>query len=189
MDEMIRNKIVAAVAIVGVVCLIFFVIIYPPGRRELSRLKNEYTELEKDLGIARKNLKDFAGLQTEYDSLITTWARIKILLPEEKDIPNLLKDIARVGRQCGVEIMQFRPQNPVPQGLCTEIPISFNVCGSYHQLGRFLSEITNLPRLLKVKQLALSSYRKKGSENITLQASFVVLAYTVTESTTQVREK
>ena len=189
MDEMIRNKIVAAVVIVGVACLIFFTIIYPPRRGELLRLKNEYTELEKEMDIARKNLKGFTVLQTEYDSLITIWEEIKLLLPEEKDIPNLLKDIAMVGRQCGVEILQFKPQNPVPQILYAEIPINFSLRGSYHQLGRFLSEIANLPRLLKVRQLVLSSYRKNGAENVTLQASFVLLVYTLTEDTIQVTEK
>jgi type IV pilus assembly protein PilO len=186
---MMRNKIIAAVVIVGVVCLIFFTIIYPPRRRELSKLRSEYAELDKNLGIARTNLRDFERLQTEYNSLITTWARTKLLLPEEKDIPNLLEDIARVGRRCGVEIMRFKPQTPVSQEFCTEIPISFSVCGGYHRLGRFLSEIGNLPRLLKVKKLHISSYKKEGSANVTLQASFIVSAYTVTKDTTQARKK
>lgn len=189
MDEMMRNKIIAAVAIVGVICLVFFAVIYPPRRRELSRLRSEQTELEKELGVARENLKHFTRLRTEYDSLTATWARIEVLLPEEKDIPDLLEDIARVGKRCGVEILQFKPQNPVPHELCTEIPISFNVCGSYHQLGRFLSEIANLPRLLKARELGISSYRKKGSERTSIRATFVVSAYTLKKDTTQARQK
>jgi type IV pilus assembly protein PilO len=186
---MMKNKLIYTVVIVGVICLVFFAIIYPPRRRELSRLNNECAELEKNLGMARESLKKFTRIQTEYDSLITTWARVKLLLPEEKDMPDLLEDIARVGRRWGVEIVQFKPQNPVPRELCTEIPISFDVCSGYHQLGGFLSEIANLPRLVKVRQLSISPCRKKGSENVTLKASFVGSAYTVKSDTTQARKK
>ncbi len=178
---MLRDKIIATVVIVGVVCLVFFTIIYPPRQKEFSSLVSEYKRLEKRLNVAIESLKDFKRLQREYDSLITTRARIEIFLPEEKDVPNLLEDIARVGTQCGVEIMRFKPQTPVSQGFCTEIPISFNVRSGYHQLGRFLSDIGNFPRLLKVKKLHVSSHKKEGLEDVTLQASFVVSAYTITK--------
>lgn len=189
MNKKTKNKIIATVVIVGVVCSVFFAVIYPPRQREIARLDSECKKLETKLNMARESLKGFERLQREYDSLLTVWTKMEILLPKEKDIPNLLEDIARVGRRCGVEVVRFKPQPLVSRESYTEMPVIFSVHAGYHQLGGFLSEIGNLPRLLKVRKLHISSYKKEGSADITLQASFVISAYTFAKDTAQVRTK
>ena len=185
MDVMLRNKIIASGVIVGILCLIFFTIIYPSKRKTFLNLKGEYTELDRTMSIARENLKQYSRLEREYDSLITTWKRIELLLPEEWEIPNLLEDIARVAERCGVVVSEFKPLGPIPQGFSTEIPIRFKLRSGYHQFGKFLSEISRLPRLLKVGQLNIKPLREKDSEIITLEADFIVSAYTVTKEISQ----
>ncbi len=186
---MLRNKIIASVVIVGVICLIFFTIFHPPKRKVLLQLKSEYTELDRTIRIAREDLKQYSRLEREYDSLMTNWERIEQLLPDEREIPDLLENIAKVARNCGVVLSEFKPLGPVPLGFTTEIPISFRVTSNYHQLGRFLSDVGRLSRLLKVRDVNITPHMERGSKTITLQADFVVSAYIVTKGAMQAEGK
>lgn len=186
---MLRNKIIASVVFVGVICLIFFTIFNPPKRKEFNKLRREYGELDRTLKIARENLKQYVDLEREYDSLSVFWDRLEEQLPEEREIPVILEDIARVANRCGVTLSEFKPLNPVPSGFTNEIPISFKITSGYHQLGRFLTEIASLSRLLKVSKLNLTPYRERDSEVVSLKADFIVSAYVITRGTGQAEGK
>ncbi|HEU4928436.1 MAG TPA: type 4a pilus biogenesis protein PilO, partial [Candidatus Krumholzibacteria bacterium] len=154
-------------------------------------------EVEK----ARKVVGDLARLEAEYERLHDQWLSAQELLPEEKEMPELLRQVTTAGSRAGVEFALFEPGAPAPKEFHQEHPINVKVRGNYHQVGSFLGRLSNLERIVNVSNVTMvepvakttkkkTSTRKKKSEapvndpvmksNNTVEASFTLTAYTLT---------
>jgi type IV pilus assembly protein PilO len=92
------------------------------------------------------------------------YQQIKIMLPEAKEIPHLLKNISSIGLQQGLEFLLFRPEKENPREFVAEIPITLHLKGSYHQIGVFFDHVRRLPRIVNIKQLELGGFEEKNAK-------------------------
>ena len=100
------------------------------------------------------------------------------LLPTEKEMPGMLRRLTLAGQQCGVIFDSFRPGGDIVKDHYVEVPIEVVVKGGYHQVGQFLAEVSNMPRIMKVSNLQILS-DKKIEDDITTEARFTITAYTL----------
>jgi type IV pilus assembly protein PilO len=115
--------------------------------------------------------KEFAAIQLKYEAA-------RQLLPEEKEVANLLRMVSLVGQQAGVEFELFRPLPPLDRGYYVENPVDVKVTGDYHEVGSFLADVANLSRIVKVSNLNLAG-RDANEETSTVTASFTAAAFTL----------
>jgi type IV pilus assembly protein PilO len=102
------------------------------------------------------------------------------LLPTEKEMPGILRRITLAGQQCGVEFESFRPEPELMKDHYVEIPIQLDVRGGYHEVGQFLAEVSNMPRIMKISNLqVLANPKVAEDETETTEARFTVTAYTL----------
>jgi type IV pilus assembly protein PilO len=168
---------------------------YPVRRAKIQALEKEHDKLSAELEKARKMVGNLARLEAEYARLHDQWLSAQELLPENKEMPDLLRQVTTAGLRSGVEFALFEPGAPVPRDFYTEHPVKVEVRGGYHQLGIFLSRLANMTRIVNVSKLELTAptERKKGVprreggrareiKNIsTVQAEFTLSAYTLLE--------
>jgi type IV pilus assembly protein PilO len=169
----------------------FFPINYPVRRAKIKSLEKEYDKLSAELEKARRMVGNLARLEAEYERLHDQWLSAQELLPEEKEMPDLLRQVTTSGLKSGVEFALFEPGAPVPRDFYTEHPVKIEVRGGYHQLGIFMSRLANMTRIVNVSRLELTApAKKKGGKkesgrsreikNIsTVQAEFTLSAYTL----------
>jgi type IV pilus assembly protein PilO len=69
----------------------------------------------------------------------------------------LLSDINHAGAGRGMQFELFRPGQVLVKDYYAEQPIDIKVTGSYHDIGTFSSDIANLPRIVTLNNLALTS--------------------------------
>src|SRR3970040_525679 len=74
-------------------------------------------------------------------------------LPSKSEMDALLTDINQAGLGRGLQLQLFRPGKEVATGVFTEQPISIKVTGSYDDLGRFASDISQLPRIVTLNDI------------------------------------
>jgi len=74
-------------------------------------------------------------------------------LPSKSEMDALLTDINQAGLGRGLQFDLFRPGKEVATGVFTEQPISIKVTGSYDDLGRFASDISQLPRIVTLNDI------------------------------------
>jgi len=86
------------------------------------------------------------------------------LLPKEKEIPKLLKDISALGRNAGLDFLTFKPLADIPKDFYAEIPVTINVRGPYHNMGYFFDQVSKLERIVSVTNVKMSSPKKEGGE-------------------------
>ena len=100
--------------------------------RDLPRKREEYAILEKQLTVALN------------------------MLPKKSQIPDLLENVSWAGIDSGLEFKSFIPQGEVTKQIYAEVPVNFNISGSYRQLLTFLKRVGEMPRIVDVKRLTLT---------------------------------
>jgi type IV pilus assembly protein PilO len=78
-------------------------------------------------------------------------------LPNKSEMDALLTDINQAGLGRGLQFELFRPGPETIQGSFAEQPISIKVTGSYDDLGKFSSDISMLPRIVTLNEIAITS--------------------------------
>lgn len=112
------------------------------------------------------------------------WSRAQQMLPQEEEIPSLLMAIAESGIRQNVEILLFQKNPPRQQEHYTEIPVQLRVSGGYHEVGRFLSAIGNLSRIVTVSDIKISP---ESEERV--KAGFVATTYTLSKAPQEKAER
>lgn len=78
-------------------------------------------------------------------------------LPSKSEMDALLTDINQAGLGRGLQFDLFRPGVEVATGVFTEQPIAIRVTGNYDDLGKFSSDISQLPRIVTLNDIAIST--------------------------------
>jgi type IV pilus assembly protein PilO len=159
-----RFKIGIAVVIVLLPLVVFFFAYYQPKSEEIVSLSNKKSTMEKELREVKAKAADLAKFQKEVDEAQLLFEEASVLLPREKEIPKLLKDISSLGRSAGLDFLTFKPLADIPKDFYAEIPVAINVRGPYHNMGFFFDQVSKLERIVSVTNVKMSSPKKEGGE-------------------------
>jgi type IV pilus assembly protein PilO len=77
-------------------------------------------------------------------------------LPNKSEMDALLTDINQAGLGRGLQFELFRPGPETIHGSFAEQPITIKVTGSYDDLGKFSSDISMLPRIVTLNEIAIA---------------------------------
>ncbi len=150
--------------------------VYQPRMQEIEQLDRDI-EITANKIIEGKRIAARLGpLKEEYAALLEKLAFLEVLLPKEKEIPDLLVMIQDTLTEFNVDFTNFTPQNISWQKdrIYGNMPITMSLTASYFDLIAYLDRIENLPRIIDVKSLRLS---KAGGEADKLSISITMFAY------------
>lgn len=88
--------------------------------------------------------------------------RLQKQLPSKAEMAALLSDINQAGVGRGLTFDLFKPGSVVVKDYYAELPIEIRVDGSYHDIGAFASDMANLPRIVTLNNMSLTT-GKDGS--------------------------
>lgn len=124
-------------------------------------------ELERSQQIERSLKGDFEKKQAKAANLETYKAQMVEMeesfgamlrqLPSKTEVADMLVDITQTGLASGLEFELFKPENEVPKEFYAELPISIKVNGSYHNIGKFVSGMAALPRIVTLHDIDIKS--------------------------------
>ena len=191
-DPQVQKSIIIVIllAITGYVYFFtsFLPFFFHPMKSRIDSLTSEYEKMSAELEKARKTVGNLARLEEEYNRLHEKWVAAQSLLPQEKEVAELLRKVTRVGNQAGVDFLLFEPQSPIQREFISENPVRVTVQGEYHELGIFLSKVANLDRIINVSNLHVKPIENKGrskkgkvNRSYTVEAEMILTAYTLLE--------
>ncbi|MFT5728867.1 MAG: type IV pilus assembly protein PilO [Desulforhopalus sp.] len=156
------------VAIVAVILLlpivIFYYLFYQPKAVEITSLTNKTVQLKKEIQEAKAKAANKGQFEKELAEAQKEFEKMAMLLPKDKEIPRLLKDISSLGRNAGLDFFTFKPLAEIPKDFYAELPVSINVRGPYHNMGFFFDQVSKLERIVSVTNIKMSSPKKEGGE-------------------------
>lgn len=135
-------------------------------REELVRVQQAEQSLKKDFEKKQAkavNLEAYKAQMVEMEESFGTMLR---QLPSRTEIADMLVDITQTGLASGLEFELFKPMSETKKVFYAELPISIKVNGSYHNLGKFVSGMAALPRIVTLHNINISA-NKSGDLSMT----------------------
>ena len=161
----------------GIVALVvgsYYFGIYSSMAERLAGLRANELELQRKLSEVRSVAANLAAFEEEIANLELKLSKVLRQLPNEKELEVLLTDISNLGKKSGIEIKSFKRLEEVPHDFYAEVPISIEIEGEYHNVGRFFDLMSDLPRIVnmgsmivKVSKESLDSTRLRVTGTLT----------------------
>jgi type IV pilus assembly protein PilO len=134
----------------------FYYFIESPRQIELEAKTKELSEIRgrisKGQAMARQLpefRKEIAGLEARLESL-------KPILPDERDVGDLLRRVQTLATQSNLQVRGFRPQAITTKEMHAEWPIALQLEGNYHNLGLFLDRVSKFPRIINIGSMVVT---------------------------------
>jgi type IV pilus assembly protein PilO len=125
-----------------------------------TQLARERQDIQKGLDAERR-LVDF---REELKNLERQFNDLKVVLPDKRDVADMLRRIQTLATQSSLVVKVFRPQAVVSKQLHQEWPMTLELNGTYHDLARFFDHVSKVPRIINVGGIAIKS--KPAAENV-----------------------
>lgn len=146
--------------------LAFLVLIVPynmyllsPRQEENANLQGQVENLEtvnrRASVLAAQGGGDLQERLALYEAHV---ARLEELIPQREEVPVLLDDIQTRARVQDVDVRLLEPQPREPGQYYDRTAYNMAVVGEYHAVGRFLTEIASLSRIVTPVQVELQLY-------------------------------
>jgi type IV pilus assembly protein PilO len=112
--------------------------------------------ISQELDQVRAAVSGLQELERQYNNLEKKWAQAQKLLPTDKEISSLLKQITNAGIEAQIRFVIFKPGEAVnATALSQSIPVNITVIGNYQQIAMFLNNMGGLPRIVISSNLKL----------------------------------
>ena len=165
----IRIAILAGTLIVFAVLFIIFV--YNPKAKKISEAEVKIEELEVKLNRARVQRQKLPKVRKEKKQVDLQLEAALKLLPDEKEIPELLTQLTKLAVESNLDIQTFKPQNNKAKGFYAEVPLSLKLKGTYHDVAIFFEKVGNMERIMNIQDVTMKPEKERSTTlNVTCNA-------------------
>ena len=148
-------RIVILTVTILIIAAIGYFAIYSNLSTEIKKNEDAIFTLDKEIKKAVLREKDLAKFEAEQAKAEEDFKLALKLLPNESEIPNLLRNITALGIESGLEFVLFSPKNEVPKDFYYEIPVSIEVIGKYHDVASFFDKVGRMDRIVNISQVSM----------------------------------
>jgi len=142
----------------------FYYFVYTAQMPRLERAEQEELELRSSFEQKQKKSANFDAYKEQLAEIERSFGTMLRQLPGKTEIPNLLIPISQTGLAAGLQEELFQPVVEVRKDFYAEKPIKIRLKGTYHEFGKFVSDIAALPRIVTLHDIAITQDRT-GSES------------------------
>ncbi len=133
----------------------FVYFLYLPKHEEYQQVLQTAETLQAKLEQDRRIARDLPKFEAEYQRMQQQLDEALTQLPNEKEIPTLLTNIASLAKDQGLDVLRFKPGGEVAKGFYAEVPVELKLSGSFHQIALFFQEVGELPRIVNLGNLTM----------------------------------
>lgn len=141
----------------------FYFLVYESRMPRLEQAQREEIELKSSFEQKQKKAANFDAYREQLDEIETSFGTMLRQLPGQTEIPNLLVDISQTGLAAGLQEELFQPDSEIQKDFYAEKPIKIRLKGSYHEFGKFVSDIAALPRIVTLHDIEIVQQNKETS--------------------------
>jgi type IV pilus assembly protein PilO len=158
-DPKQRNALILGV-LTAVLFFLFWSYWRAPKMEEMGEMQARLEQLEQNNRLAQILV---ARGGTELEERLQEYERhvnqLETLIPQSEEVAALLNQISAAARQTGVSDPEMRPEPNEPGAFYTKESYEIEVVGEYHEIGRFLTTIASLPRIITPVDLELTHFQ------------------------------
>lgn len=159
-----KAKMALAAVVIILPAILFYFLFFQSHNVQIQALTQQEIEASQAVATAKTKADDLEKFQKEVEAAQLSFDIKAALLPKDKEIPKLLKDISALGSNAGLDFISFKPLADVPKDFYSEIPVVIKVNGPYHNVGFFFDQISKLERIVSVSNITMGAPKKEGGE-------------------------
>ena len=135
-----------AVALAGA----FYYFVESPRQVTLRAQTTELSEIRARISRGQTMARQLPEFKKEIATLEARLDSLKPILPDERDVGDLLRRVQTLATQSNLQVRGFKPMGITTKEMHAEWPIALQLEGNYHNLGLFLDRVSKFPRIINV---------------------------------------
>ena len=165
--------------LVGVAALLYFLVWYfftSVTRAETQKIESEVAQLKSknQAGqIATQRISEFRSL---FASKEQEYEELKVLLPEQREITNVLEGLQDAASNSRLIVNRFSPREDTQKNFIMGKPVEIEVDSNFNNLRDFFDKMAKLQRIVSITDFSLKQLSEQTA-NKTLNAQFLLTAY------------
>jgi len=153
--------------LIGILLLIsggYYYLFYMPKQTEITQLQSKLEQLQSDLIKRQTIARKLPQFKKEVVKLNEDFTIALVQLPNKKEVPALLYNISKLGREAGLDFLLFKPMPEVKRDFYAEIPVDIKVLGKFHDIVAFFNRVSKLTRIVNITNLNMSNTKTSDRE-------------------------
>ena len=165
--------------LVGIASLMYLSVYYfvtSETRVEIAALNEQVAQLtakNEAAKIATQRINEFRSL---YASKSAEYEELKVLLPEQREITNVLQGLQTTAGDSRLIVNRFTPKEDVAQDGMMAKPVEIEVDSNFNNLRSFFEKMAKLQRIVSISDFKLNQLDKQSGDR-TLHAQFLLTTY------------
>lgn len=156
-----KKRVIILIALAALfMVIVYFNFVLKPHITGCVSTVIKMNKLHSDLKHAEADIRNIGKYKSNLDAYREKVERYEKMLPAEQEVPNLLGSLSGMAKSSSVKIVGITPAvtKQAQKGqIYQEIPILISAKSGYHELGRFLDNLENSDRFMKVADIAIKS--------------------------------
>lgn len=167
------------ILLVSVAALLYLSVYYMytgEVRAETATINEEVEQLRgknEQARVATQRINEFRAL---YASKSEEYDELKVLLPEQREITNVLQGLQDTANGARLVVMRFNPRDETSQDSIMAKPVEVEVDSNFTTLRNFFDAMAKLPRIVSITDFKINQLAKQ-SDAKTIHAQFLLTAY------------
>jgi type IV pilus assembly protein PilO len=159
----------------------FYYLYVSPVRTDMADRQQKLEALRVEIGKSLTAARQLPQFRAQVAELETRLEGLRAVLPEEKDVADLLRRIQTLAVQSNLTITGFKPGAVVTKQLHAEWPITLELDGNYHNLGSFFDRIGKFSRIINIDGVQIRA-KDKPEANSTITAECIATTFVLLEN-------
>ncbi len=152
------------VVVYVLVVLMFVFTIYFPAQSELGDLEKNQGNLLRQKENVEARVANKEVFDEQLKRLTKDLKNALKELPNDREIPGLLKGISNLGKKVGLEIRRFTPLPEEKREYVAAVPVEIEVEGSFHEVAMFFDRLANMNRIVYVQDIEMDAPVERGGK-------------------------
>jgi type IV pilus assembly protein PilO len=149
-------------------------------QQKIDAQQAKLTDLHAQIQRGQAAERRLPQFRKELAVLEARMAQMRAVLPDERDVADLLRRVQGMATQSSLTILGFAPKPVARKEIYVEWPIGLKLEGTYHDLGGFLERVSKFPRIINVSDLKVKAL-DKSVNGATITAEAIATTFVLVE--------
>ncbi len=155
----------------------FYFMSWQPLDLQIVQVSNQQLELERRYKEQKAVADDLVTFQQNTKKLEEDLKVALTQLPQDKEIPTLLRDIYTLGKKSGISFRNFQPMPEISKSMYVEIPIRLSMSGTYHEVAVFFDRVGKLSRIVNISELQMQATKVESDSDTPLTIDCIATTF------------
>jgi type IV pilus assembly protein PilO len=168
--------VLAVLAIYG-----FYTYYVSDAQADLALRQTHLSALKVDINKGVATARRLPEFEAEVINLGARLESLKNVLPEQKDVADILRRLQALATQSNLSLLRFTPAAQRQQPLYAEVPYRITAVGSFHNLALFFDRVSKFPRIINIGDISITANPRQDS-NSTIIADMTATTFVLQEA-------